>query len=91
MKLIAIFSGGDWNDANVEHLVADNSFNLKQAHIDYQFWYKNVYCPSYDKTPMGGLKRRLDSIPFLDFAGWLKKYRFVRDADEQDIEVFQTY
>lgn len=40
MKRVAIYSGGDWADANCEHLMVPDHVDLDLEYENYQDWIK---------------------------------------------------
>ena len=57
MKLLAILGGGDWVDASVEHIVAEDDIDLSILKDTYKTWYHDIYIPG--------------KVPFMSFAEWL--------------------
>jgi hypothetical protein len=43
MKLIAIYSGGDWSDASCQHLILPDGMDINSEQISYDVWYRDYY------------------------------------------------
>lgn len=42
MKITAIFGGGDWNDASVEHLILPEGMVVAEQYALYNEWVKTL-------------------------------------------------
>ncbi len=75
-KITAILSGGDWNDAGVDHVELPANCDVSAAHTDYKRWYKEVY---HDIS---------NNVEHQTFIEWLKNYHSAKDPAEGDVEMF---
>jgi hypothetical protein len=78
LKHVAILSGGDWNDASVNHILAPKDLNIDEAHAEYSIWYKEIYCAPENKTR---------HIRYLTFNEWLVQNKAC--VVDNIIEVFE--
>lgn len=78
MKLVAIRSGGDWNDAEVSHLLIPDNMDLHKEKADWDAWYHEIYCMELLKDP---------KFEFISFIDWLKLYG-AKDTTENEIIEF---
>ena len=72
MKVIAIFGGGDWYDASVDHLVLPEGMNLQEELKKHKEWVRNEY--------------RSGKAPYKDFFTHLKE-KGARDPNEDELEI----
>ena len=63
-RIVAIRSGGDWNDASCNHVVVPVHLDLDNEHARYRRWYKEEYCSELHLA--GG------RVPYMTFVEWLK-------------------
>jgi hypothetical protein len=68
-KLIALCSGGDWADANVEHLVLPDEVDLHAEQEKWRTWYIHVYCPALEKHRTQGARAPV----YYNLSDWLKR------------------
>jgi hypothetical protein len=69
MRTVAIFSGGDWCDASVDHINIDDSFDLALALLEYKEWLRlKVH-----------VKPRLHE--YLTFTEWLIQNKGAQESD----------
>ena len=73
-RLVALYSGGDWNDASVDHVVVKKGLNLTQEYEQYRTWLNRDYKPG--------------SVPFVTFKEWLIDRHKAREAGKKEIEDF---
>jgi hypothetical protein len=48
-RVVAIKSGGDWTDADVQHVVAPPGLDFDAAHARYRAWYADEYVTIYPR------------------------------------------
>ena len=87
-KLVAVFSGGDWDDANVDHVVVRVGLDIQKEYEHYQDWHVNVYRKSLISRHPDGPRMFLTNVKHMSFSEWLAKAG--RHATDDDIEVFET-
>lgn len=76
MKRVAIYSGGDWTDANCEHLIVPENTDLDLEYENYRNWIEKEYWPKFNTS---------DKIPCMTFEGWLiKKCNASKDHDIEE-------
>ncbi len=72
MKIVAIYSGGDWADASCEIIELNQNIDLKSKRKEYEKWYEYVYLPKY---------RNLEGPKYYNFVEWLKHFCGAKDAE----------
>ena len=73
-RIIAIYGGGDWADASVEHIEASDGLDLRQEQDLYDEWYFLIYCNEKNKVwPK--------IIEYESFADWLISRNKAKLAD----------
>lgn len=45
-RLVAVFGGGDWADASVDHIIVPSDVRMEEVKRAYDQWYRNDYCPA---------------------------------------------
>ena len=45
-KITAIYGGGDWADASVDHLVVPDDVSVDEQKKEWWNWYNTAYCPA---------------------------------------------
>jgi hypothetical protein len=77
MRIVAMMSGGDWEDASVEHIVISPEINLDRAKEEYDDWMRRTSCsPHYD---------------YVSFIDWLKLKHGARDTTPEEVEEYWDY
>lgn len=71
-RIVAIRSGGDWNDASCDHVAVPAGLDLNAEHECYRRWYENEYCSQLHLA--GG------RVPYMTFVEWLKTRCGAEDA-----------
>jgi len=74
IKLVALLSGGDWNDAGVDHLIIPEGMNLETENQLHTEWRYSKYHTGIDKE-------------YKTFAEWLLE-RGANLATEEDITIY---
>lgn len=72
VRHVAIYSGGDWNDASVCHVQVPEGVDLDAAKKAWRVWYETHYLPEY---------RASKKPKFIDFPMWLKQFYGATDDD----------
>ena len=47
MRITAIRSGSEWNDAGIDFLVLPKEMDLNVEYTNYRLWYDTIYIPNY--------------------------------------------
>ena len=47
MKTIALFGGGDWEDASIALLDIPDDMDVEEMKTRWRVWYEEFYCPNY--------------------------------------------
>lgn len=47
-QVIAVLSGGDWADADVEHIVTLKDFDTETVWLDYRIWFREDNSMEYN-------------------------------------------
>lgn len=76
-KILAIYSGGDWYDADCEHLVLLKDIDLDKEKEIYNNWYQTDYIPRIDLHPI-----------YHTFSEWLIKKGFARKVKPNELQEF---
>ena len=83
MRIVAVFSGLNWNDASVARPVVPVDMNLDKQKDAYETWYKGVYCPSLRSNKGAG------DVEFMGFTEWLMDKGAVTADDA--VEAYWNY
>jgi hypothetical protein len=76
VRVVAIFCGGDWNDASCEHLNLPAEVDLEEQKRSYNKWYEEEFCHPVIKPK------------YFTFTQWL--IRFAGAAKAINVEEFYT-
>jgi len=76
-KITAIFGGGDWADASVEHIVLPKEMDINRERELYKKWYYGEYCPALLSD---------EQLKFRTFPKWLIEKGARYTTDEELIE-----
>ena len=77
-RLCAIFSGQDWADASIDHIVIPDSVDIEQARTDWNSWYLQEYCPALKAG---------EKVVYMDFVEWLINQHDGRHATDDDLTI----
>ena len=80
MRHVAIYGGGDWADASVDHLLIPDGVNLEVVSKEYLAWLRETYQPAMNR---GG-----EHSTFYTFPAWLVAYHGATPDDS--IEEFEA-
>jgi len=73
-RLYAICSGGDWNDASVDHLILPDSLDIDEEKKKWRTWYGEEYY-------------RKKGVKYISFVDWLLKAG-ARAPTEEEVTVW---
>ena len=86
LRYVAIFGGGDWYDASVDHVVVPADLDLEAARERYRTWYKDEYSASFGPDPANPHRRtQLTRVPYWSFAQYLKAREGASPADIEEV------
>jgi len=90
-RIVALYSGSDWCDASVDHLVIPEDLNLDEAYKRYKEWYSTVYKPNLDSRrykpwylALG--KEIKGEVKFRTFRAWLVDEEGARRTEDDEVE-----
>lgn len=79
IKILAVYSGGDWTDSSCNHLVLLKDIDLDKERENHNNWYENKYLPR--------LRKDLDPI-YYTFSEWLIKKGFARKVKNNELQEY---
>jgi len=78
--ITAIYSGSDWSDANVSHVILPAGTTIVKEEAAWRAWYEDVYCKQ--PKPLGSIKKYKTLAEFIVERGG-------RVPTENELEIYQ--